>query len=509
MAEAPSTAKRWAARRAASAESLTYSAVFLVAFALRVLVPFTGVGLVGNYSYDSGVYYAAGAALVRGRVPYRDFILLHPPGVALATAPAAWIGRVTNDHVGYAFVSLEFIAFGAASAVLVVVAARRLGAPRWAATTGGLFYAGWFLSVRAEYVSRLEPLGNLLLLCGLVAYTGVGWPRSARSALACGAALGAAASVKVWYAVPLAVVVCFLVARHRTRDAGAAIAGAIGAVAAICGAFFALAPTAMWRMVVSEQIGRQQANALRALLVLNGLPKGVTWQAAYLLDAVLVVLGVLLALAAWRTPAARLPAVLLVACGGVLVAAPSFFAYYTDYLTPAAALCIATGAASVACKRGRSGRVPLVAGTLAIALLLIVPAKALWYQTRATSASRSPGQLASAVSNAECVMSDSPMALIQLNVLDRTLADGCPDWVDVTGRTYAPDMSLRGRGGSRVARAANTKWQRAVRDYLLSGNAVVVLRPRDAGISPSTLGDIAAGGVLATDGVHTIYRVSP
>ncbi len=102
--------------------------VFSVAFALRLLVPLTSRGLVGNYSYDASVYYSAGAALVHGRMPYRDFTLLHPPGVVLSVAPAAWTGRLTSDHTGFALAMLQFAALGGASAVLVVVVARGLGA---------------------------------------------------------------------------------------------------------------------------------------------------------------------------------------------------------------------------------------------------------------------------------------------------------------------------------------------------------------------------------------------
>jgi hypothetical protein len=103
----------------AKAARCSYLIVFFVAFGLRLLVPLTSRGLVGNYSYDASVHYSAGAAVVHGRVPYRDFILLHPPGVVLAVAPAAWIGLLTSDRTGYALATLEFAALGATSAVLV------------------------------------------------------------------------------------------------------------------------------------------------------------------------------------------------------------------------------------------------------------------------------------------------------------------------------------------------------------------------------------------------------
>ena len=495
---------------AANAGRLSYVLVFSVAFALRLLVPLTSGGLVGNYSYDASVYYSAGAALVHGRAPYRDFILLHPPGAALATAPAAWIGRLTSDHTGFALATLEFTAIGSASAVLVVLVARRLGVGWRAATAGGLFYAMWLPSIRNEYLSRVEPLGNLLVLCGLVGYVGIGGRHSRRSAVLCGAALGAAASVKIWYGVPLAVMLCFLVTRRRVGDAGRAFLGAVAAVVLICGPFFALAPSSMWRMVVSEQLGREQTNPLRALVMLRRLPDGLSWPAAYLLDAVLLTAVGVLLVVAWRAPAVRLPAALLVASGGVLLAAPSWFFSYVNYLTPAAALCVATGVAALGVVRREAGRAfthaCAVAGAGVVVLALAVPAKWLWYGGDMTRASLPSTQLASAVTDVRCVMSDSPMALIGLNALDRNLANGCPNWIDVTGRTYASDMVVRGQDGRRVSRIANPRWQRALRDYLLSGDAVIIVRAKDVGISPPTWDAILGGGILAADGAHVIYR---
>ena len=503
----------WSGRplNAAWGHRLSYVVVFAVAFGLRLLVPLTSRGLVGNYSYDASVYYSAGAALVHGRVPYRDFILLHPPGAMLAAAPAAWIGRLTSDHTGFALAMLEFTVFGAASAVLVVVVARGLGVGSRAALAGGLFYAMWFPSVRNEYLSRLEPLGNFLLLCALLGYVGIGGRHSKRSAVLCGAGLGAATSVKIWYAAPLVVVLCFLVARRRPDDAGRAILGAVAAVVLTWGPFFAAAPSDMWQMVISNQLGRDQVNPVRALVMLQQLPPGLSRQAALLLDiALLVCVGVLL-VAARRAPAVRLPAALLLANAVVLVAGPSWFFSYFDYLTPAAALSIATGAAAIGAVRRETGtlaaRACAVAGAVVVVMALVVPARRLWYghdQARVSLPSR---QLGAAVTGLRCVMSDSPMALIGLNVLSRNLADGCPNWIDVTGRTYASDMDVRGEDGRPVPRLANPRWQEALRTYLLSGDAVIIMRAKDVGISPPTWEAIVGGGILATEGAHSIYRV--
>jgi hypothetical protein len=267
----------------------------------------------------------------------------------------------------------------------------------------------------------------------------------------------------------------------------------------------------MWRMVVSEQLARSQGNGLRALVTLQRLPSGLSRPAASLIDLVLVVTLGALVLAARRVPVVRVPLALLVASVAVLLAAPSFFVYYADYLTPAIALCVATGAAAVGAANfethQRSARAYAVAGAVVIALLLAFPASALWYRPGTRPASLSSEQLASAVFDARCMMSDSPMALIELNALDDSLADGCPDWVDVSGRAYAPDMAVRGLDGRRLSRSANPRWQQAVRDYLLSGDAVILLRADEAGISPATQAAIDSGAVLGRDRTHIIYSV--
>jgi alpha-1,2-mannosyltransferase len=490
---------------------LSYVAVFAVAFGLRLLVPLTGRGLVGNYSYDASVYYSAGAALVHGRVPYRDFILLHPPGAMLAATPAAWIGRLTSDHTGFALAMLEFTVLGATSAVLVVVVARGLGVGWRGAVVGGLFYAMWLPSVRNEYLSRLEPLGNFLLLCGLVGFVGIGGPHSRRSAVICGVGLGAAISVKLWYGAPMAVVVCFLLARRRPRDAGRVVLGAAAVVLLVCGPILALGRKDAWQMIVLNQLGRAQANPLRELVTLQDVPPTMSWQAAYLLVAVLLVCVGVLAVASRRAPEVRLPAALLLASAAVLVGGPSWYFSYLDFLTPAAALCLATAFAAMGAARHGPGTLVVrscaIAGAVVVVLALVIPGTRLWYGEGRARASLPSSQLRAAVADVRCIMSDSPMALIGLNVLSRTLANGCPNWVDVTGRTYAPDMVVVDEAGRRVPRLDNPRWQHAIGEYLLSGDAVIVIRAKEVGISPSTWDTIVVGGPLATDGTHTVYRV--
>jgi hypothetical protein len=115
-----------------------------------------------------------------------------------------------------------------------------------------------------------------------------------------------------------------------------------------------------------------------------------------------------------------------------------------------------------------------------------------------------PGrELASKVSSVHCVMADSPMALIELDALTRDLSNGCAGWVDVSGRTYDVDAPPR---SAYEPRAENRRWQRDLRSYLLSGQAVVTIRA-GTGYSPSTRRWLAALPVLGQEDGLVIRRV--
>ena len=66
------------------------------------------------------------SSLLAGRVPYKDFLLLHPPGVMVVLAPFAELGRLTSDSFGMTVARLAVMALGALTAVLVYVVGRRV-----------------------------------------------------------------------------------------------------------------------------------------------------------------------------------------------------------------------------------------------------------------------------------------------------------------------------------------------------------------------------------------------
>src|SRR4051795_13608965 len=98
-----------------------------VAFAVRLAAVLRGGGLYGRIGYDGSGYYASASALSRGLLPYRNFLLLHPPGITLALLPFAALGRLVGDADAFALARLAWFGLGALSAGLVFTLLRPRG----------------------------------------------------------------------------------------------------------------------------------------------------------------------------------------------------------------------------------------------------------------------------------------------------------------------------------------------------------------------------------------------
>jgi alpha-1,2-mannosyltransferase len=70
--------------------------------------------------------------LFNGRMPYRDFLLLHPPGIPLALQPFAALGAVTGDPLAMESARVAFMLLGAGSSLLIhrILLPHQLGRPR-------------------------------------------------------------------------------------------------------------------------------------------------------------------------------------------------------------------------------------------------------------------------------------------------------------------------------------------------------------------------------------------
>jgi alpha-1,2-mannosyltransferase len=478
--------------------------VAVVAFAVRLTTVLHGGGLYAYMGYDDGVYYTAAAKLVFGELPYRDFVLLHPPGIALVLAPFAELGRLTSDREGMAVARVAFMLLGALNAALTARVASVLG--RGAALVAGGFTAVW---VHAAYVDRttlLEPLGSLALLVGLLLLGPVlrqQGARAGRAELLGGAALGLGVCVKAWGVVPLAVVGVFVLADRGWRAAVRLVVGAAAAGLVVVGPFLVAAPAATVRMILLDQVGRPESRTPRVerFTGLLGVVQYVGRErrtAVVVLTLVTGLVVIALTLLALRAPAARLWAALLVAHGLLLLAAPIYFPHYSAFLAVPLSLVLGAGASVVS--RELRGRVPRRAH-LAAAVAAMAALGALGVGTTMGSFGvRYPGErLATFLPAQGCVRADDPGALIQLNVLSRDLRRGCVVHADFTGITY-DRLAHRNAAGHPVTRRRNAAWQRYARDYLTSGSATVLVRGRANGFNRATTARLNSLPVLGEVG---------
>ena len=305
-------------------------------------------------------------------------------------------------------------------------------------------------------------------------------------------------SVKIWWVVPVLVVLAWqLRDRSEGRSLRRVLAGAAVVFVAADGPFFAAAPASMWHMVVLDQLGRPTATTpLHRAAELAGLDVALPGLRGTALIATLLLLtavALCVVAAASSSRHGRLFVVLALAQVAVLALSPSYFGYYSGYPAGSFALVVAAAA-------GRPGafRIP-VAALCAGALAVTGTALRSGNLVSALPASR----LARAADTARCVMSDTPMALIAMNVLSTGLANGCPNWVDVTGRTYGVDAPV---SAAQSRRPDNLRWQRDITAYLLSGDATIAVRG-NTGLAPAARRTIDALPVLARSGGWTLYRV--
>ena len=470
------------------------AAVVVVALLARLGLVANGGGWSGSFGYDASVYYTSADALLSGRLPYRDFTFLHPPGMALFLTPFALLGRLTTDHAGFIAACLACTLIGATNALLVVRIARAIGLGTGAAAAGGLVYALWPGAAASEYLCRLEPVGNLFFLTALLFFVRRPGDNDRRNALLCGVALAGAISIKLWWVAPAAVLTVACLSRSRRRQLGSLLLGLAGTLVLVDGVFFVAAPHRMIRMIVVDQLARPDYRPLQFRLAsLTGA--GVLNDAySHRAEVALAALGVLVVLAvcvfAARRREGRLIVALLATTYVVLLLTQSFYEYYNDYLAGPLAVAVAVALSGRGLRPVRTWRfvlVPALAAAYAIAAsargTLIVPPDP-------------DGELARAVAGSRCVMSNNPMALITMNVLSRGLANGCPNWVDFEGRLY--DVGDSGRPA-----AAKLRWEHQAYRYLLSGDALVLFGM--GGVDRALAAKLNTLPVLGSDDDFTVW----
>jgi alpha-1,2-mannosyltransferase len=465
---------------------LIIAAAALLALALRLYQLSRPGFLLSVNEYDDGPYFGSAVRLVNGALPYRDFLIVQPPGITLLMLPVALISKATGTASGMAIGRILTALAGAVAVALAGLLVRHRGALATIIVCG--LMAVYPDSIQAAKTVLVEPWLVLFCLIGALAvFDGDGFTTSRRRLIWGGVAFGFGGAVEPWAIFPVIIVAVLALRRPRRllAYAGGVAAGFLVPVIP----FAALAPGQFYDATIVAQIGNRP-NATRAALWvrladMSGLadvkrPSHLLILAATVLIVAIVAGSVALGLLlTWRLP----PVLDLFALGttGLVVLAffwsAQFHYHFAAFLAPFLAMAIALplsalvrdirlvfggDGAAVGAGDAAGGAPPvLLWGATALAGLAILVMALVQFGWESHNA---PHLKLTVVTHAQrlippgsCLLADEVSFAVMAN---RLVSDvpGCSLLLDATGTNYAYS---RGRdpetGAARYARV-NAVW---------------------------------------------------
>ncbi|MGH3156018.1 MAG: hypothetical protein ACRDNF_05525, partial [Streptosporangiaceae bacterium] len=467
----------------------------LLALALRLFLLSRPGYLFGVTEYDDGPYFGSAVRLTQGIVPYRDFVLVQPPGITLLMLPAALLAKVTGTAWGMAIGRMLTVAAGTAGVALIGLLVRHRGVFTTLVACGVL--AVFPDSVSAAHTVLVEPWLVLFCLIGaLLVFHDDRLVTGRRRMIAGGVVFGFAGVIETWAVVPVLVVIALRLADSRLADsrlAGPALGGArlrralpfaAGAAAGFCVPvlpFAIAAPRGIYQSLIIAQVGPRsgfpRVPLVSRLVEMTGLSDirlpmhvlGLTLPASQVVWAVTIVLALL---------AVGVPALLNLVTGEVPTALEwfalgstelvvvmflwplQFHYHFADFLAPFLGLAIALPGRRLLACAGR--RLPVAA--TAVAAILIVLCTVVQARKESTL---TPVVGPSAIAQAQriippgaCVVSDSAALLL---VADRFVSSepGCGVIDDGLGTDLALSRGLTPATGAASVPAVARVWAQA------------------------------------------------
>ena len=425
--------------------------------------------LLGVTEYDDGVQFGDAVRLVSGVIPYRDFVVLQPPGSFLLMAPVALLAKVTGTAWGLAIARLLTAAADTACVAVLGLLVRHRG-PVAAGIACGI-YAVYPDALVAAHTFLLEPWLNLFCLIGALLVFDGDQPARGRRLAWGGVAFGLAASVKLWALVPLAVI--GLLVAGRPRRLGLLAAGAVAGLGAPVLPFLALAPAGLTKDVVVSQFVR--ANLVHAA----PLPRLTNLAGLSLFPHLSSRVGVLLVLAVTAVVAigylaacragARLPTALdwyalagLTAVTGMLLWPYGYWPHYGAVAGPFIALVLALPAGLLRPAEHRHQIVPLIAVCVAAALVIAaLGLRQFAAETRLHASASLAARADRLIPPGSCVLSDDPSLTVSAGrfVPSARASPGCPAMVDAYGTLLALTDGRKLLAPPREVRSVTALWR--------------------------------------------------
>jgi hypothetical protein len=437
----------------------------LFALALRAYQLAQPGHLLGVGDYDDGADFGSALRLIHGALPYRDFIIVQPPGITLLMTPAAALSRLAGTAWAIGIGRMLTVAASAAAVAFGGLLVRHRGVFATVVTCGIIaIYPG---GVQAAHTVLLEPWLTAFCLAGAVAVFDGDRLAGGRRLVWGGVALGFAGAIKVWAIIPVVVIVALSL--PRVRETARFLAGVAAGFAVPVFPFAAASFGRFYSSVVVAQLVRTGARTPMAfrLQYLTGLTSWNLGGAAFTAAAIVIVI----ALAGTLVAACRLTGQGLTALEWFGVATAilivvaflvpgEFYYHYPAFLAPFLALAFALPAARILDARRAAARAARVARAEASAQEAgPAPQRpARWWRSAAALAGLVLVAAPLAVPGAEnsptptyadalpaiervippgaCVVSDQASLLISANRFV-SAAPGCPLMVDGTGTSYA------------------------------------------------------------------------
>jgi len=387
---------------------------------------------------DIAVYLGGSIRLVHGALPYRDFVYVEPPGFVLLATPFAFLSELTGSRDALAVLRLCTPVVAVMSVVLAGCLVRHRGVAATSIACGvmALFPAELY----ALHSVLLEPVLDLCWLCGAaLVFQGDSFATPRRLALG-GAVFGFAVSVKLSALIPIFVVLMLCLPQLRRRAipfAGGVVVG--GAVPAL--PFLVAAPAALYRDVVTTQLGRIPATGRIPVPTRLGDITGASAFASG--DAVAIAVAIALSVfvaAAFGLSRRRPTPLEWFALGSTFalavaqLAPAQYYPHYAAVMAPFLAILLALALARL--RGGHANALSLAIAAACVAALLINQVSHL----RGESTPDVAAAVDAVIPAGACAVSDAPRNLV---TADRFVASapGCTAMTDPAGTILALDAS--------------------------------------------------------------------
>ena len=483
-----SRVSRWARPASVNAVIIT---VTVVAVALRLYQLTRPDYLLGVTEYDDGTDFGSAILLVHGYLPYRDFIMVQPPGITLLMAPVAALTHELGTAWGMGVGRILTAVAGGAAAGLGGLLVRHRGLLAVLLTSG--IIAVYPASVQSAHTVLLEPWLVLFCLLGALAVFDGDRLAGLRRLAWGGAAFGFAGAIKVWAILPVVVIVVLILAARRLRGALLYVAGVAAGFLVPVLPFAALAPRAFYHSVVVAQLVRidtvrtalsyrlHQMTGLTDFTSLGPVP-------ITLVTLAIIALVVVSCVVAWRRTGQRPPLVEQFAYGTTVLTIVAFlwpadfYYHYAGFLAPFLALAVALpvarlasalrpadggdAAAHPAARRLTAWAVPAAAAALVAMTIVQVSFES---SLQPPLAPTTPGLTGDAVSQARavipagaCVLTDQASYAIAANRFVSSVP-GCVPIVDGVGTDYSLSRGRNAATGAQRVPAVRALWLNALR----------------------------------------------